>query len=623
MSHLECGICLQIMEQPTTLPCGHSFCRDRCLLPSKKHNSTCPQCREEIPSMCHRVNITLRDIIDASSQHSPEQESCYQCEEAPATLFCPDCDRPFCQECSSFIHKIKHLRSHTIVPLSQRSSVSLPKCPHHKGKQLDHYCTKCKVALCDSCGLVDGHSLHPECLVPFAKAKEILSQQSNQLQESLATTTLPLVEAGDNVSNVVKETIEGTQSVIHDLIGDLIQQSQSKIQQIDSCSSVAESIKFDGNAQVQAEKQISNAINSLQEFKRILTDCFQDVKTNIYFYQINFLRELLREDFDDVTKLNISKRAQIGLINVQIDPEYLLSTEQLSETLPLNIDQDIKQKLVNNFVNNSTSISSNDFAQLLNVQPNLFSDNEFQSLLWKIQFNALNSNQFKILINSAIKYSTSWLLGKAIDHYEFGSNPEVFTISSDLLLDLNLSNSINKNKEEWLEGVIVGNCSFDIINQLCQKLLGRETKFMKFNTNQSGSRMVFSEGNRRVLNDCCSNWKHCNFAAMDFNPNKFKIAIQRTRKVGDNELIGFWTMDGIRKGTVEVLSGGTCYGTGGDRGNFSLPLMHQGDILYVNIENNQATFSLNGSSDTKPIPAGTVFGLLVRHKGSEYSIVDY
>ncbi|KAL0219539.1 hypothetical protein P9112_005192 [Eukaryota sp. TZLM1-RC] len=621
MSHLECGICLQVMDQPTSLPCGHSYCRDRCLLPWKKNNSTCPQCREEIPPMCHRINITIRDIIEGFFQHSPPSEPCKGCGEAPATLFCSDCELSFCKNCSDQAHTLKLFQSHTIVPLSQRSSVSLPKCPHHKGKQLDHYCTKCKVALCDSCGLVDGHSLHPECLVPFAKAKEILSQQSNQLQESLATTTLPLVEAGDNVSNVVKETIEGTQSFIHDLIGDLIQQSQSKIQQIDSCSSVVESIKFDRNAQVQAEKQISNAINSLQEFKRILNDCFQDVETSLNSYQINLLSELLGKDLVDVTKLNISKRAQEVLFTVQIDPEYLPSIEQLSETLPLNIDQDLKKKLVNNFVNNSTSISSNDFAQLLNLQPNLFSDNEFQSLLSKIRFSTLNSNQFKTLINSAIKYSNSWLLGKAIDHYEFGSIPEVFTISGDLLLNLNLSNSINKNKEEWLEGVIVNNCSFDIINQLCQNLLGREPK-VRFNTNQSGSGMVFSEGNRRVLNNCCNGWKHCNFAAIDFNPKKFKIAIQR-RKVNDTELIGFWTMDNIRKG--KSVSGAMYVTDGwvGSGGYFSLPKMNQGDILYVNIENNEATFSLNGRSDTKPIPSGTVFGIWAYHKGSEYSIVDY
>ncbi|KAL0205388.1 hypothetical protein P9112_000695 [Eukaryota sp. TZLM1-RC] len=130
--------------------------------------------------------------------------------------------------------------------------------------------------------------------------------------------------------------------------------------------------------------------------------------------------------------------------------------------------------------------------------------------------------------------------------------------------------------------------------------------------------MVFSEGNRRVLNDCCDGFKHCNFATIDFNPIKFKIAIKRIRKVFDWDRIGFWTMDNIQKN-----SQGNCtkYLTD-DGGHFALPRMNQGDILYVNIENNQATFSLNGSSDTKPIPSDTVFGIWTKYKGSEYSIVD-
>ncbi|KAL0219608.1 hypothetical protein P9112_005261 [Eukaryota sp. TZLM1-RC] len=300
-----------------------------------------------------------------------------------------------------------------------------------------------------------------------------------------------------------------------------------------------------------------------------------------------------------------------------------ISKEQLELILGLEIKQELKQKFFIHFVSNIDSINVQDFIWILNLGNEFTSYFDFESLTTRLQFNTLSGIEFKTLVNYSIKYSNSWLLGKAIDHYEFGSIPEVFTISSDLLLNLNLSNSINKNKEEWLEGVIVGNCSFDIIHQLSQKLLGRETKFMKFNTNQSGSGMVFSEGNRRVLNNFCDGYKHCNFAAIDFNPTKFKIAIKRTRKVTDTERIGFWTMDDIRQGRP---NSGTYYRTNGwvgSDGDFALPRMNQGDILYVNIENNQATFSLNGRSDTKPIPSGTVFGIWIVYKGSEYSIVDY
>ncbi|KAL0208052.1 hypothetical protein P9112_010639 [Eukaryota sp. TZLM1-RC] len=139
-----------------------------------------------------------------------------------------------------------------------------------------------------------------------------------------------------------------------------------------------------------------------------------------------------------------------------------------------------------------------------------------------------------------------------------------------------------------------------------------------FNTKQSGSGMAFSEGNRMVLNNCCNSWAHCNFAAIDFNPKNFKIAIKRTRLCYDWDSIGFWTMDGIMNG----YQNSDWYDTNGG-GSFLTTQMNQEDILYVNIDNNQVTFSLNGSSDTKHIPSGTVFGIWTRYKGNEYSIVDY
>ncbi|KAL0219514.1 hypothetical protein P9112_005167 [Eukaryota sp. TZLM1-RC] len=320
-----------------------------------------------------------------------------------------------------------------------------------------------------------------------------------------------------------------------------------------------------------------------------------------------------------IHRLNSNRLKEKLFETVSVQLTEQISKAQLEMILGLEIKQELKHKLFIHFVSNINSINVKDFIWILNLGNEFTSQIDIESFILKIEFNTLSEMEFKTLINYSMKYSNSWLLDKAIDHYEFGSIPEVFTISRDLLLNLNRSNSINKNKEEWLEGVIVGNCSFDIINQLCQKLLGRETKFMKFNANQSGSGMLFSEGNRRVLNDCCDGYKHCNFAAIDFNPKKFKIAIKRTRMVNDYDSIGFWTMDNIRSGKWGVC---TRYDTNG-WGPLPQTTMNQGDILYVNIENNQATFSLNGSSDTKPIPSGTVFGIWAYFKGSEYSIVDY
>ncbi|KAL0207846.1 hypothetical protein P9112_010445 [Eukaryota sp. TZLM1-RC] len=141
-----------------------------------------------------------------------------------------------------------------------------------------------------------------------------------------------------------------------------------------------------------------------------------------------------------------------------------------------------------------------------------------------------------------------------------------------------------------------------------------------FNTHRSGSGMIFSDDNRRTMNICCSEFEQCNFAVINFNPEEFQIALQRTH-VDDHflsEFIGFWESHRIK---IANHRGGICYGTS-DRQEFLLPPMKTGDILYVNIEGGRACFKLNDYSDTKTIPSGTVFGIWTR-KGSEYSIVDY
>ena len=48
-SAFECSVCLRLLHEPATLPCGHSFCR-RCLVTCLDHQPRCPSCRTDVPS---------------------------------------------------------------------------------------------------------------------------------------------------------------------------------------------------------------------------------------------------------------------------------------------------------------------------------------------------------------------------------------------------------------------------------------------------------------------------------------------------------------------------------------------------------------------------------------------
>lgn len=65
LEELKCGICLDLLVDPTSLSCGHTVCR-YCLaqwwFKAKKKN--CPQCRHEWSSF-PKINVTLRNTINS------------------------------------------------------------------------------------------------------------------------------------------------------------------------------------------------------------------------------------------------------------------------------------------------------------------------------------------------------------------------------------------------------------------------------------------------------------------------------------------------------------------------------------------------------------------------------
>mmetsp|Transcript_26063 Transcript_26063/g.92974 ORF Transcript_26063/g.92974 Transcript_26063/m.92974 type:complete len:341 (+) Transcript_26063:298-1320(+) len=59
----ECGVCVGLLFEPTTAPCGHSFCR-QCLLRSLRHSPRCPTCRAYVGGGgAHAVNYALRQLV--------------------------------------------------------------------------------------------------------------------------------------------------------------------------------------------------------------------------------------------------------------------------------------------------------------------------------------------------------------------------------------------------------------------------------------------------------------------------------------------------------------------------------------------------------------------------------
>uniref|UniRef100_A0AAR2KD99 Uncharacterized protein n=1 Tax=Pygocentrus nattereri TaxID=42514 RepID=A0AAR2KD99_PYGNA len=74
---IRCGVCLNDLRDPVSIPCQHSYCRV-CItrhLAVNGDENRCPECRSLFSRDDVRVNRALRNIVDAVRAHLEEHES--------------------------------------------------------------------------------------------------------------------------------------------------------------------------------------------------------------------------------------------------------------------------------------------------------------------------------------------------------------------------------------------------------------------------------------------------------------------------------------------------------------------------------------------------------------------
>ncbi|XP_059804120.1 E3 ubiquitin/ISG15 ligase TRIM25 isoform X2 [Hypanus sabinus] len=210
-AELTCAICLELLQEPVTAPCGHNFCRDCLSLYWADdrvglNGFSCPQCR------CHwaqrpelRPNRVLCTVVaglerarcNAETVGKAEVESgltvpCDACPPAAAAAAlrsCLTCLASFCAE---------HLEPHQQSPALRSHSLRLPlpdlaerRCPSH-GKLLEFRCCQhgdclCAVCLLDhrSCSTVTEEEAREKHEEELKVQQKTVEYQLIQLQHSL------------------------------------------------------------------------------------------------------------------------------------------------------------------------------------------------------------------------------------------------------------------------------------------------------------------------------------------------------------------------------------------------------------------------------------------------------
>ncbi|XP_059214023.1 E3 ubiquitin/ISG15 ligase TRIM25-like [Centropristis striata] len=251
---LCCSICLDLLNIPVTIPCGHSYCMS-CIQShwdeeDQKESSSCPQCRQTFGSRPVLVkNTMLADLVEevkktglqpAPPDHcyaGPEDVGCDVCtgRKRKAVKSCLQCLVSYCEQ---------HLQPHYDSPAFQKHKLVDPSNKLHENICTRHnevmkiFCRTDQKCICILCSM-DEHNDH-DTVLAFTERTErqkevgVSRQKIQQRIQNREKDVKLLQEEVEAVNRLADKAVKNSEKVFTQLVRLIKNRSSDVKQQIRS-----------------------------------------------------------------------------------------------------------------------------------------------------------------------------------------------------------------------------------------------------------------------------------------------------------------------------------------------------------------------------------------------------
>ncbi|XP_014833884.1 PREDICTED: tripartite motif-containing protein 16-like isoform X2 [Poecilia mexicana] len=254
MDTFSCSICLDLLKDPVTIPCGHSYCMD-CIKDhwdgeDQRRNYSCPQRRKEvIPRPALEKNFTLAALVEdvrkpglraAAPGHcyaEPEDVACDVCtgRKRKAVKSCLSCPASYCKNHLHPHYDAPPLKKHKLVNPSRTLQDNI--CSRHD-EVMKIFCRTDQQCICYLCTM-DEHKGH-ETVSAAAERTERqreLEVRRGKLQQRIQDREKDvklLQQEVEAINHSADKTVEDSEKIFTELIRLLQKRSSDVKQQIRS-----------------------------------------------------------------------------------------------------------------------------------------------------------------------------------------------------------------------------------------------------------------------------------------------------------------------------------------------------------------------------------------------------